>query len=177
MPRELSSAAEDRLADLPPYYDGDPYIGGVMNAGANELERINQAAKTLQTKAFPTRADNQYRLLGMWEKQMGLPVEPPGLTIGQRRSRVLSKLRGRGDGRGKTWEQRMTEAIGSTLWSYQENTPGPGQITITIPFASGEGISNWIQQVARDITPANLQIIMGFGEGFIVGVSEVGDAL
>lgn len=178
MPRVLTAPARKVMDDLPPYFWDDPFTQAVLNAGANELARVDQAAHTIAQKAIPSRSDNDYRLLGIWEWIVGLPVEPVGRTIAERRTRVLAHLRGRGDGRGSTWQTRMNEVIGSsTSWTYVENSPGPGQIEITIPYSVGGVRTAWIESITRAITPANLEIVMRYDRGFVLDVSTLGDAL
>jgi hypothetical protein len=108
---------------------------------------------------------------------LGLPVAPEELSITQRRERVMARFRSRRVASGSSWTERIDEMVGSA-WRVVEQEDDY-EIIITVPFDETQGAArlNVIEAFARKITPANTQITMALEEGFLVGISEVGDAI
>lgn len=177
----LSPAAEALFRYLPASYgtggdDVDPIVARWLEALAFELERLGALLEALRSTTVPAVADDTVGGLRRWEAAMGLPVEPAA-SIAQRRAWLLAAIRGRRVAAGADWTASMQTAIGSGSWEAHENTPGPNQITIDIPFAAGSAAAGQIAQHARRKTPANQQLIYNYTGAFIVGVSSVGDEL
>jgi hypothetical protein len=168
MARALSPKAAEWLEDMPPYYAEDPFVWAVLNAVANEYQRIEDAAAALLVGSFPQNAGNLFRLLGLWELQLGLAVEPD-LPFDQRRKAVMGHLARRRASSERDWYGAMTERMGTTQWSYQ-NT-GNGGIIINLPFGSDQHTSQAIAEYAREITPAHIVLAFNFGNGFILDYS------
>ena len=168
----LSSEAGKRmLAMLPPYYSSDPAVLTYLQTVGLELDRVAAAVEIVRDGFFPTKADDRYRLLGMWETLVGIPKELP-LSLANRRNNVLARIRGRKSGSAEQWKQNLSTAIGSTNWEHTEHFPAAYQLSITVPYnPTGYGAGT-IANLARDITPAHLQVIVGY-DGFIVDTSVV----
>lgn len=164
------------LDDLPPYEADDPSFQNLVNCFAKEIDRIEDVANDIRTKLFPQNADDTYMTLSMWEKLLGLTVSPTGVSIEDRRAAVLSNIRKRNAGSGASWVDLMTTAIGTLAWSHSEG-PGDNQITISAPYSSGTYNAGNSAVLARRITPAHLEILATYDEGFIIGVSMIGDLL
>lgn len=164
------------MESLPPYYEEDAATKTVEDVVGRELQRVEDAATALQKQAFPQYADDTYRLLGLWETLLELPVEQPGATVDMRRSKVLSLLRKRRSGYGYDWVARMSDALGTTQWTYQEG-PGNFEVAISIPYASGSFDATQVAAIARRMTPANLIVTVLYIPTFKVGTSTLGTIL
>lgn len=169
----LSETAQSALADLPPYESNEPLVQRVYQSFANEIDRANTVAQGIRDGLMPGIATDTYNGLSMLETQLGIPIKPPGLTDDQRNTAILSWLRARRGGTGATWVALMELALGGAPWRYFEG-PDDWQITILIPYATDSFTALQIVAFARAITPAHIDIIAGFDEGFLMGISEVG---
>lgn len=159
---------------LPPYLADDENVIAAYTATAGEIERLESAGHAFQMKVIPTQADDEFSTLSMWEAVLGLPVAPPSVSVAIRRNFVLARLRSRSVALGSEWFDRISEVLG-TGWSYEEG-PTDYTISIRVPFTEG-GVRIDIHGFIRDITPAHLDILFGFEEGFLMGISEMGDEL
>lgn len=159
---------------MPPYYDGERYMEAVINVLAREIERIDEAAATIRREMFPQNATDKYKLLSLWEALMGMPVAPTGISEDVRRQFVLARFRGRNSGAGTDWIAAMRQALGDTVWTYQEG-PGSYQVTIYLAYSADSYNSVQVQNFARAITPAHIEIAVQYNQGFLVGISLVGE--
>lgn len=182
--------AVEWLEDLPPYYgvttqnnaegyEGDPIVLGLLNAMAGEYQRVDEAARALLVGGFPTHQPasedlgvDTFRLLAFWENQLALPVEPPGVTVEQRRNTVLAHIRRRRASSEQEWYESLTEALGTTLWTYDFDGPA-GIVTIHMPFAGTSLTAVQVYSIARKITPAHLDVQFAYDEGFILDYSPL----
>lgn len=175
--RDVSDAGQALLDMIPDYLRSDPQVRGVLDVIARELQRIEDAGLAIAAGAFPQHADDSFALLGIMEAQLGIPVEPAGLTVGQRRDLVLAHIRKRSAAAGSDWEAAVTTALGTTAWSYHED-PTEARIVIKIPSGTGSLTAAQVLSLVRDVTPAHLDLSVSYDAGFLVGISEVGvDAL
>lgn len=131
----LSAKAETIFADLPDYYSTDPNIIAYVDTAARELQRIEDLLEVLREQVFPQNADDDYGLLGLWEQTLGLPVEPADATLVQRRNRVISAVLKRRSGAGSDWVASVTQALGTSGWTYLENDPGDYQLSVVLPYS------------------------------------------
>jgi uncharacterized protein YmfQ (DUF2313 family) len=160
---------------MPPYYAEDESVHAVMIGLGNELDRVQAAGEAVRNAAFPQMADDTHGLLRMWERLVGLPEAPTGISVAARQQKVVASLRMRKTGAGKDWVALMSAALGTDLWTYDESDPY--EIHVFIPFASGTYSATQVAQIARAITPAAWKVIVNYEPNFIVGVNEVGDEL
>jgi Bacteriophage Mu-like, Gp48 len=161
----------DLLANLPAYLREDPVVVGVYDAIARELERLRAAARALSDGLLAARADDTYGLLAVHESTVGLPVRP-ALSEAQRRALVLARLQARSVGTAAQWQAALQTAVGGGVpVTFREGTD---QVTVIIPFGAGLR-SDQVELLAEDITPAAVELATSFAEGFIVGVSRVGE--
>jgi uncharacterized protein YmfQ (DUF2313 family) len=167
---------EAMLGDLQPELTEDPIITSTLRALASELQRIDDAADQIRRGFFPGWTNDSYRLLSLWEQFFGLPVAASAMTLEQRREFVEAHFRKRLAGAGYDWENALTKAMGTTHYVYHEG-PAPYFVNITYPFASGAPNSAIVQGLAREITPAHLALGIGYTQGFLVGISLIGDLL
>ena len=173
MTRTLSARGQDILASMPPYYADDPAALSVVNVCANEVDRIESMLVAIQRAALPQWADDTYGLLSLWEYLVGLPVKPAQSVAG-RQARVNASRRVK-VATGADWWTALTNAIGTTSWTHTE-TPGI-RVTLALPLESGSYYADTIISIARRLTPAHLDITTTYTLGFIVGISNLGDAL
>jgi uncharacterized protein YmfQ (DUF2313 family) len=173
----LSDRAQDMLGTLSAYEQEDASVVAVMRAGADELDLVVATAETARDQAWPHRADDTYGLLGIHEHMLHV-LPSPGATLVQRQAAVKAAVQSRKLGSRANWIARMDTLMRGQQWTYEENTPGPGQLTISIPYAAGSASSAQVEAMARRITPAHLAIVMRYDQGFPVGIGRVGqDAL
>ena len=146
----------------------------LMLAVGNELERIESFMYGFLRASFPQYASDEYNTLSIWEAQLGLPIKPPGLSETQRRQTLMGRLAARTADEGQDWIAAAQLVIGPG-WTHMENFPGPDQLTIIIGYTEGSVQAERVETLLRDFTPAHLELIVTYGEGFIVGVSRVGE--
>lgn len=181
MPRpELSAKATELLEEMPPYLADSPWVQDMTDAVGREFERLEEFINYLRDHLRPTTASDEYRLLGLWEAAMGLPVEPEGVPLATRVNRVAAGARRRLAGSGEGWVLALSLAVANSSWKHLENTPGDYQLSIEVPFASTNIAAGTLEQLLRQLTPANLEVggdLITYGDSFRVGISEVGDTL
>lgn len=178
----LSDRAAMLFAHMPATYgvdrdDVDPIVARWLEAVAFEIERLRELFLAIRATAIPARADDDVGSLRRWERALGLPVEPAGVSVTQRVVQVLTAFQARRVAYGRDWRAVMTSAASGTSWTSDANTPGPNQLTLTIPFESGSYTGAQFEAIARTRTPAHVEIVMSYAGDFIVGASRVGDAL
>ena len=173
----LSERGIRMLETLAPFEAEDPAVIAVMRAGADELDLIEQAMLTVRDQAWAHKADDTHGLLAVHERTLRLPVAPPGASIAQRQTVIKARMQSRRSGWKADWVKAMDALLGAGQWSCLENNPLGNQLKITIPFALGGYTATQAEQLARERTPAHVQIVMAYVQGFIVGVSTVGSAI
>jgi hypothetical protein len=171
--RDVSEAGQRFLDQMPPFYREDPFTVAVQNALGNEFQRINDVALAVRVGAFPQNATDDYGLLGLWESTFGLAVSPPGSTLAQRQSVVLAHFRKRHSGAGTDWVAALDAIVGVGQWTYTEDS-GVYRVTVHIPFSFGSYGAAAIEALAREITPAHIDIAVLYSEGFLIGVGLIG---
>jgi hypothetical protein len=163
MTRTLSERGQAILDTIPFYYAEDPAALSVIGACANEIDRIQAMLDALQDGAFPQLA----------EFLVSLPIAPPA-SLAARQGRVRASRRLK-VATGTDWAAALTTAIGTASWSHLE-TPGI-RVTITIPLEAGSYEGATVVQIARKLTPAHLEVAFTYSQGFLLGISKLGDAL
>jgi hypothetical protein len=120
-------------------------------------------------------------LTGCWrlhERSFGLAGRRRSSCRWSSVSRQLKTRVGRRrDGRKATWVDRINEVIGVGNWSYQVNTPGDWQLTITLRVDPASGLAEQTRLLAEAFTPAVIEVLVGFEAGFILGVGSLGEDL
>jgi hypothetical protein len=162
---------------MPHYYAEDPAAQAVVDSLARELERLEDFLNLVRKQWFPQNAADDYGQLGLREAQLGIPVEPLGVSLEQRRAIVHAYERARLSGSGEDWIVLLTIALGATVWEHEENDPGDYDLRITIPYAAESYTTAQVEILADVVTPAHLNIAMQFEQGFVVGVSRIGDLM
>lgn len=165
----------DLLSEVPPYERGAYEVQAVLRAVANELGRIEAVRQALIENFFPGTAN---ALLPFFERLLGLAADPPGVTLDARQALATAAMaRLGGQGSGLEWEAAVTGLVGAG-WSYQEHDPAdltsPPAYTIAMKIPSAMA-SAW--PVIREITPAHVDIVEGYSDGFFVGITAIGSDL
>lgn len=177
MPAVISQEGAVMVGRMPHYYNEDPAVAAFIDALARELKRLEDFLRIMRTQWFPQNAADDYDQLAIREQQLGVPVKPHGATLEQRRNIVHAYEKARISGAGEDWIILLTIALGATVWSHKENAPGNYDLRITIPYAEGSFTTGQVEALADAITPAHLNLAMQFEQGFVVGVSRVGDVM
>lgn len=173
--RTLTQKARIILGDLPPWYEVDDISTAIIQVLAKEIKRIEDFVGEVRLQMYPGRADDKYGILARWEEFFGLPVQP-NVPLATRQQLVAAQLAKRRASTGHDWELAVTTALGSGDWDYYEG-PGNYQVTITYPYRVGAYTSVQVANLIREITPAHIQILASYRQGFLVGISLVGDIL
>lgn len=162
MPAVLSDKGLELLENLPPFLRDDPVVQGAEDSAALELERIQEAIDLLVSNFFASTADD---FLKFWEERLGLSIEPEGLSVSTRRNRVLAFLRRiKRAQSGLTWQERLTELIGSD-WTHVEDDPNGLRGIWYDTFSSG--LDGWTFDIgsAGDFTQSGEELVpTGAGE-------------
>lgn len=169
----LGEMAQRMFRSLPPFYLGDDTMEALLNAMGLELQRVEDFLNAFMLKRYPQNADDQYGTLGIWEYRLGLPVEPPGIPIQSRRDLVLARIRSRNASSGADWVAAMNLAMGTNVWDYTENSSAY-QVTIRIPYAVSGFQAVQVLALANATIPAHVQVLVGYSQGWLVGISLVG---
>lgn len=152
----------------------DPAVVAVARSAADEIDLLVGVAEDVRYQAWPQHADDTYGLLAVHERMLSIPTDPTA-TLVSRQAAVKAAIQGRKSGSTANWVARMNTAMRGQQWTWERNTPGAGQITIRVPWAADSFSAAQVQALARRITPAHIEIVMAYSQGFIVGVSRVGE--
>jgi len=165
--------AQSMLADLPPYLADEERVAKLYQVVANEMDYAWELLTTLRVGLTPHTAHDQLSGLSMLEAELDLPVAPAGETEEHRREKVLAYLRARRAGTGAAWIALMQLAFGNSPWTYRE---GPDDFTVVImfPYAEDSFTAGRVLSFARAITPAHIDIIPEYDQGFLIGISQIG---
>lgn len=171
--RQLTPTTCSMLDMIPAWARGDPDIQAAMLAMSNEVDRINQRIQDAIEGYFPQLASTY---LYLWEASLGLSQNPEGLTVLQRQQRVLGFLAQRANlSSGASWVQAVTLLLG-TGWTYSrypdENTPR-NTLTINVAYVEGSPRASDLIALLQIITPANTELFINYGQGFIIEQSQI----
>ena len=170
----LCARAQRLLDSLPGYYYEDPFVATVLDAVCRELDRVEDFLRVVQSAPFPQQVDDSYGLLRNWERMLTMQEAPPGVDDSQRRTAILAHRR-RNALTGAGWRDAMTEVLQGATWDATE-VPGR-RVVITTPYVGTTWQAGTALRYARRITPAHLDVISGYSQGFLLGTSNLGDAL
>jgi hypothetical protein len=173
----VSDKGVEMMKDLPPYFHDDPTLVKLMTAVGNELQRIEDFLNVLRTKMFPAAADDEYGILAAYERLYGLPVQPLDASIETRRAILLTAIARRRAGAGKGWVDMINAVLGGATWTYDENDPSMGKLTMHLPIDADSYRAGQALALVEFITPANIQLLVNFEGGAAVGTFHVGDPL
>jgi hypothetical protein len=157
------------LGYMPPFYAGDAEVRAALDGLALEIDRAWAFLEGVRAQLFPQSSDDGHGMLGLFEALVGLPVAPPGVSLADRRSKVMAYMQARNVSSGLEWSALLTAAIGTTSWSYQEG-PGAAQVLLQIPH-TGAYSTAAVEGLARRVTPAHLTVTATTTAGFVIGSS------
>jgi hypothetical protein len=169
----LGLAWRDRL---PVVLRDSPEHLAVIHSTMREVERLEAAIEQVRRQFFPQQADI---LLKVWERQVGITVEPPGWTIEQRRTAVVAQLRKmRSSPSGADWMADVSLLVGAG-WTYAEHVPGDvtsppaDTVRIELPFPPTSGMYGLIERTLREMIPAHVDLVVTFSGGFVLDESQL----
>ena len=182
------SKGTELLSDLPEYEQDDPTIRAVVNAVANELQRIEDYLLGLNAALQVTQATGV--LLSYWESFLALPVDPrdtEGNSIGDatRINTCLAAIRRRQAGAGSGWVALLDSVANGQPWQHWENSDTGGifaayQLKLRADLATTDYRVGIFTDMVKHTTPAHLEIsvieIAG-DDTFRVGISALGDTI
>ena len=165
------------LTMLPPMFRDEPYVQAIIHARAVEKERQRDALDRVRRNLIPATADE----LGLpyWEALCRITVNPVGLTVQQRRDRVLAAhalLLAAPS--GENWEEGALALLGNGF-TYREYDPGdptgppPATVRVVIPFDPDAGTAQEAEGFLRGITAAHLDLEVTYASGFILDRSAL----
>jgi uncharacterized protein YmfQ (DUF2313 family) len=159
------------MLSLPDYYHGNVLAERLAIAFANELDRLEGEAERVRDELIPARAGDVG--LAVWEKALGLPVQPVDATVEQRRSKVTARLQAISNESAITTMATLRAAAGTSQIDVLENTPGPLQDTIVLPFDPASYNAAQVEAIANVLWPAHRRIVMHYSQGFILDASRL----
>lgn len=178
-PVVLSPSARLLFALLPSSYgdidDPDPIVARWLESQAVEINRQRALLQAIRATSIPAVADDTVGALSRWEFALRLPINAPGATLDQRRTAVCGALQSRSIIGGAGFTAALRAYASPNHLNITTNAPSPLQVSIVVDEDDADLES--IRQFAERIAPANLEILMGFTGGWIVGVSRVGDLI
>lgn len=174
--RPLTDRGLAMLGTLPPVLRDSVDYQAVIHAAARELDLLEAAAEQVRSQFSPSTADI---LQDAWELTTGLPVGGAGQSLAQRQMSSTKAVRQvLGAGSGLTWEERITDLIGSG-WTYEEHIAGDGSspaantIRITLPFPPEGALYAQTLVKIRQWTAAHIAIELASTSGFILDESQL----
>lgn len=177
-PDLLTDLGREFIAMLPPVLRDDPDYIAVMHCAAKEMERLRATAEQARAELNPQTAGDVG--LAFWEALLRLPVRPSGLTVDDRRTRVIARYHSLdGDPSGVSMADRITQRIGGALWSYEEHIPGDGAspaaqtLRIHLPWEPASPDWNNALVVIREEVPAELALSFVSDGGFRLDESQM----
>lgn len=163
----MTATATRMMQSLPSYYGGNTIIERIVQARANEIDRIDGMIDTIKAGMVPGDATDELGLLSLWERTLGLPPTPPDASVAQRQAAVKAKLRALSVVTAAEVLDMLTAAVGRSF-TVLRNTPGQLQDTIDIPYASGSFLAAQVEQIAARVWSAHRQVFIHFDGGFIL---------
>lgn len=167
----LSETAVRIRESLPVFYHEDPILLRIMQAWANEVDRLDDLLDRLQDGFVPALASDDLGMLAIWEFITGLPVAPPDASVVQRRGKVLAVYRSMQGGSAATYIEVLNAAIGSSDWELLRDTPSAFQDTLQVPFDSTGYNAAQIAEIARRQHPAHRQLFVSYSDGWVLDAS------
>ncbi len=152
----------------------DPAVAAWCRAIGNELDRVQAAAEAVAADLVPLLATDDRGLLAVHEAERGLLPEP-ALAEAQRQSLLRARLLSRSVGPRTDWAAAVQAALGDGV-PFEVRVDG-STVEVLIPSSITGLRREAFERELRAITNAGVRISIGYTEGFIVGVSQVGDVI
>lgn len=148
-----SVRGQEMMGHLPAYYGGSRIMRSVIDSQGMELDQLRAALDGILQQYYVATATWG---LEWWERELGLNVDT-AKPVEQRRSVILSKLRGIGSVTAELL-QSMAEAYDGGM---VEVAAEPGQYRFTVKFVDTLGVPPNLadlQAVIEEIKPAHLAV-------------------
>lgn len=169
----LSPTAQRMMDTLPDYYWGEPLYERIVQAWANEIDRLEARLEQIKNGLVPGLADDTLGMLALWEAQLGLPINPPDATVPQRLSKVNAALRKLDAGSAAGYIAALSAAIDTNAWTLLRDTPANLVDTLQIPYAPGSYNAAQVEEIARRMHPAHRELRMRYEEGFLLDLARL----
>ncbi|HBV95630.1 MAG: phage portal protein [Peptococcaceae bacterium BICA1-7] len=152
-----SDSGRAMLSYLPRYYETSRVMGSILQAQGTEMDKFHQALDETLDQFYVNTATWG---LDTWEKELGLSSYA-GKPDDQRRSRIISRLRGV----GTTTVSLIKNVAESYVYSAVEVTVSPAQYGFTVKFVDTRGVPpnlEDLQAAVEEIKPAHLTVMYQF---------------
>jgi hypothetical protein len=170
-----NATALQMLDDSPAWIREDPDFRAVIYAYAKETDLKREKIEEVRRQFHPQTADI---LLNAWEATFGLPMEPEGVLLGERRDIVLTAMLRVFSGirLGARWEEIFQSVLpGGSYWEFDpqvsSNPVAPHTIRIYVPFVFGSDAFMRVERVLRKGLPANTQLQLLSEDVFVEDIS------
>lgn len=173
----LSATAQRMLGSLPSYYWGNPLVERVIQAWANEIDRIDARLDQIKDGLVPSLADDTLGMLALWEATLNLPINPPDATITQRRTAVNAALRKLDASSAAAYIVVLSAALRTGAWQLVRDFPDMLHDRLDIPFAPGSYTSVQAEEIARRMHPAHRALDATYVAGFLLDLGRLDDDL
>jgi hypothetical protein len=168
----LTDTAQRMLETLPTYYWENPIIQRILQARANEIDRMDATVDLLKQGLVPTTADDELGLLSIWEIILDLPVAPPDATVAQRQAAVKAGFK-RLSANTAADVLSLLQTQGGTGFAIARDTPALLEDTITIHYAEDTFQAAMILSLAQRAWPAHRLLVVAYDAGFAFDLSEL----
>lgn len=151
-----SVRGKEMMSYLPDYYANSRVMTSIIDSQGSEMDKLHQAlSETLDQNFIATSTWG----LDIWEREYEV-ASSPGQDLEQRRSVVLSKIRGIGTVTSELIRNVASAYAKGTVEIVENELPSP--YTVSIKFIDTRGIPDSmpaLKSVAREVIPAHLDIL------------------
>lgn len=166
----VSEPGAAMLGMMPPFHTEDPHIVGIVDSLGREAANAETAIEATSLLFFPMRMKDPAHF-AIWEYALDLPTDP-AIPLHNRRNAIINRMRSFATaGAGYNWVNAVSALVDS--WSYEENEPDGYMIRIRTGYDSDSVQARQLIELVRSITPAHLDVVYEFGDGFILGASQL----
>lgn len=166
----LSPTAQRMMESLPVFYWDNVIIQRILQARANEIDRMDAMIDTLKLGVIPGAGDDTLRLLAVWETILGLPVAPDGVTVEQRQSAIRAQLQALDAVTAADVLALLTAQLGAAF-TIERDTPALLEDAITLYTPEGSYTTGTVQRTAAKVWPAHRQLNVHYAAGFVLDTS------
>ena len=159
------------LSYLPEYWAGEPLFVRIIQAEANEIDRIDELFDWIEQSLQPGSAEDP--ILGEWEAILGLPVRPAGVSVEQRQAKCAAAIQTLDAGSSERVLEALEAALGVEGFEVTRDEPDVLKDTITIPYASGGYTARQVELLVRRMWPSHRGLFMSYTDGFLLDISRL----
>jgi uncharacterized protein YmfQ (DUF2313 family) len=170
----MATATAQRMLDtLPGYEQDEPFFARIVQAWADEVDRLDALIDKLETESQPGGATDDLGLLAVWETILGLPAGPVGVPVDQRRAKVTGALRGRDASTAANVLATLSAAVAGDAVVVLRDTPAVLQDTLVVPYLAGTYNAAVVETIARRVWPAHRGLLVHYSDGFVLDRSRL----